>query len=587
MDAVEDIKSRLSIEDVVSEYVQLKRAGSNFKGLSPFTNEKTPSLMVSSQKQIWHDFSSGKGGNMFSFIMEMEGLDFKGALELLARKSGIDLSQYRDGRGAETNKIKEQLYKVNALATKFYQVQFSRSQTALEYVFKKRAINKQTALAFCLGYAPNTGDALAQYLKKQHISEDMIQKAGLATRRYGSFSDMFRGRLMVPLMDQQGQVIGFTARLLQDDPNAPKYINTPQSLLYDKSRHVFGLHLAKESIRREGFVVVAEGNLDVIASHQVGVKHVVATAGTAMTEQHLKILSRFTSDIRLAFDQDQAGQAAAERTIPLASKLNLSLGIIAIPEGKDPDELIRRDPTKWTEAINNKQYIVDWLIDRYQKTLQLDSAEGKRKFSDKILATVRHLQDPVEQDHYVHQLAQMLHVSADALRAKLRVPEATPRLRKRSSTESTNSIHDIEYQKIQDHLLSICLFDSKLREHLYKITEQMLVSADAKTLLQFIHDYPEYDGSLDRLGDKQAKVRSRLQQIADYVKIIRLQYETLYLELDELERAYEAARLEDRLIEHYVKAKKTDIASQLRDADETKTKALLESVRDLDLLRKR
>ncbi len=584
MDAVEEIKARLAIEDVIGEYVELKRAGRNFKGLSPFSNERTPSFMVSPEKQIWHDFSSGRGGNMFSFVMEMEGLDFKGALELLARKAGVDLSQYQSGRSAETGQLKEKLFRVNELAAKFYQVQFSRKKPALEYILKKRRFTKAVALEFRLGYSPNNGTALFDYLKKQGIEEQIMQKAGLITKRFGRPSDMFRGRIMVPLMDQQGGVVGFTARLLDDDPNAPKYINTPQTLLYDKSRHIFGLNLAKEAIRRQGYVVVSEGNLDVIASHQAGIKHVVATAGTAMTESHLKTLARFTPDIRLAFDQDQAGQAAVERTIPIASKLNISLSIITIPEGKDPDDLIRKDPERWQQVIEDKQYAVDWLISRYKETMDLDSADGKRRFSDTILATVRQLNDAVEQDHYLQQLAELLSVSADALRAKLQINPAASRILKRpKSPIDQPDPRQTEYIKLQDHLLCLCLYRPSLRSYLEKLDEGMLVSKDAKMLLTFMRDFPDFDGAFNHLG---GNAKRRLQQIADYVKIIRLQYETLYQELDELELQYEAARLQTRLIEHYVKTKKVAIANELRDANDTRTKELLEAARALDLLLK-
>src|SRR3954462_12693572 len=218
MDAVEDIKSRLSIEDVVSQYVELKRAGRNFKGLSPFSSERTPSFMVSPEKQIWHDFSSGKGGNMFSFVMEMEGLDFRGALELLARKAGVDLVQFRSRGTTQRGKEKERLHELLELAAHFYQVQFSKNQTALEYVFKKRQFTKATALEWRLGYAPNTGSALLAFLKTKKCTEAEAQAAGLTARRYGGgVQDMFRGRLMIPLQDARGQVIGFTARLLVDD----------------------------------------------------------------------------------------------------------------------------------------------------------------------------------------------------------------------------------------------------------------------------------------------------------------------------------------------------------------------------------
>ncbi|HSX23746.1 MAG TPA: DNA primase, partial [Candidatus Saccharimonadales bacterium] len=389
MDAVEEIKSKLNIEDVIGEYVQLKRAGRNFKGLSPFGDEKTPSFIVSPEKQIWHDFSSGKGGNMFSFVMEMEGLDFKGALELLARKAGVDLDQFR-GRSGGNAQLKERLQELNDLAAKFYQTHFSRNKPALEYVLKQRGFSKETALQFRLGYAPNNGTALVDFLKKHKFTEDEIKKAGLSARRYNGIQDMFRGRLMIPLQDARGAVIGFTARLLDNDqPDAPKYINTPQTLLYDKSRHIYGLHLAKDQVRRQGFAVLVEGNLDVIASHQAGVRNVVATAGTALTEQHLKAIGRFAGDVRLAFDADKAGLAATERAIPIASRVNVSLSIVKLPEGKDPDDLIKQNPKLWETAINKHEYALDWLIERYEVQLDLTTGQGKRRFSDILLPVIR------------------------------------------------------------------------------------------------------------------------------------------------------------------------------------------------------
>jgi DNA primase len=578
MDAVEDIKSRLNIEDVVSEYVQLKRSGRNFKGLSPFTNEKTPSFMVSPEKQIWHDFSSGKGGNMFSFVMEMEGLDFKGALELLARKAGVDLTQYQTGHSGETTRLKERLYAANEQAAKFYQVHFSKNQTALEYVFKKRKFNKETALKFRLGYAPNNGTALMDYLKKQGFSEQDLQKAGLVSRRYRP-ADMFRGRLMIPLQDSQGRVIGFTARLLDDEPNAPKYINTPQTLLYDKGRHVYGLHLAKEAIRKDKFAVVVEGNLDVIASHQVGVNQVVATAGTAMTEMHLKELSRFTGDIRLCFDEDQAGQNATERAIPIASKVGVSLSIIVIPEGKDPDELIQKNPKLWQTALGKQQYAFDWLIDHYRKQLDLDSAPGKRQFSDVVLGVVKQIQDSVEQDHYLQRIAELLGVSAEALYSKLR-QSAQPRntLKRPKTTQAVMDKDAEELKKTEDHLLALTLLRPGLRNYLVPLTADMLQGSDAKELFKFLLGHPDFDG-------KSAAV-SELKQIADYVKILSVIYETLYQDVEELELQYEAAHLKKRLIGLYVKRQKTAIVSRLQEADETEAQKLLQKVQQLNSLLK-
>jgi DNA primase len=464
MDAVDEVKSRLSIEDVIAEYVPLKRAGRNFKGLSPFTSENTPSFVVSPEKQIWKDFSSGKGGSLFDFVMEVEGLDFKDALELLARKAGVDLEQYRTSTKKGPNKSR--LYELLELSTKFYQVQFSKNKMTLEYVFKTRKFTKETALTWKLGYSPNNGSALVDFAKSKGFSEAEIKQAGLSSNSYrGKLQDMFRGRLMVPLQDNEGRVIGFTARQLDSNPKAPKYINTPQTALYDKSRHVYGLHLAKEHIRRHNFAVLTEGNLDVIASHQAGVNETVATAGTALTEAQLKTIGRFSGDIRLCFDSDRAGLNATERAIPIASKVKVSLSIIDIPSGKDPDELIRQDPKLWQESIKNNKYALDWLVERYKKLLDVSTAKGKREFSDVLLPLIKKLDDPVEQDHYLNVIAKAIDVSKSALDEKMEAgPSEIATPRKKIKTTVTLDKASIEYQRTQDRFLSLLLARQTLRE---------------------------------------------------------------------------------------------------------------------------
>lgn len=577
MDAVEEIKSRLAVEDVVSQYVQLKRAGRNLKGLSPFTSEKTPSFMVSPEKQIWHDFSSGKGGDMFSFVMEMEGLDFKGALELLARQAGVDLEQYRTGNSSDFGKSKERLYAANELAAKFYQAHFKANKQALAYIFDERKFTKETALNFRLGYSPNTGTALLDFLKKKGFGEAELQKAGLITKRYRGAGDMFRGRIQIPLADPQGRIVGFTARLLQDDPAAPKYLNTPQTLLYDKGRHVYGLHLAKEGIRKSGFVVVAEGNLDVIASHQAGVTQVVATAGTALTEMQMKTFNRFTTDVRLAFDQDRAGLAAAERAIPIAAKVGASLGIITVPSGKDPDELIRQDSKSWQEIIKKPQYALDWLLDHYAHELDLAAAEGKRRFSDIALAHVRQLPDPVEQDHYISEVARRIEVDKATIRHKLSAPQVRTKLKSRKTPDSKDT--HAEQRKIGNHLLSLTLHQPPLRHYLKLLTLDMFLDESARKLFQFLQANSQFSGKFQDI--------ETLSQDTNYGKILSLQYEELYQGLELLELRNEAARLQTRLIEHYVKSQKQPIIAALASADEAQAAQLLEKAKQLDELLKK
>ncbi len=561
----------------MSEYVQLKRAGRNWKGLSPWTNERSPSLMVSPEKQIWHDFSSGKGGNMFSFVMEMEGLDFKGALELLARKAGVDLEQYRRPGQTGRSNNKERLYTALEAAARFYQVQFSKHRPALEYVLKKRAFSKETALEWRIGYSPESGSALVDFLRTKGFTDREIKSAGLSAQRYNGLGDMFRGRIMIPLADPQGRIIGFTARLLKDNPDAPKYINTPQTPLYDKSRHVFGLHLAKEAIRKSKFAVLAEGNLDVIASHQAGVRQVVATAGTALTEYQLKTIGRFTPDIRLAFDADSAGLNATERAIPIASKVGVSLSIITIPSGKDPDELIRQDKSKWEEIIQKPQYALDWLIERYKKELDIASAQGKLQFSDIILAVIRGLTDPVEREHYIGRVAELIDVSKETLQAKLAGgPEQRPRrLRKRPGLEAPDKVAS-DLARTQNHLLTLALFAPSLRPVFAELKPKMLPDEPARQLLILLQDNPDTPAS-----------PPQLPPLEEYGTMLALLFEELYQDIDALELNNEALRLKEHLIRRYVNIQKQRIARELNTADDTRSQALLEAAKKLDALLKK
>jgi DNA primase len=577
MDAVSEVKAKLLIEDVISEYVQLKRSGRNLKGLSPFGNEKTPSFMVSPEKQIWHDFSSGKGGDMFTFVQEIEGLDFKEALALLARKAGVDLEQFR-GSSRSNAKEKERLYEALELATRFYQTQLKTNKPALSYLLKKRAFTKETALLFRFGYAPNTGDALYTFLHKKGFQDAELTRAGLVTQRYRGLGDMFRGRIMIPLSDAQGRVVGFTARQLIDDAQSPKYINTPATLLYDKGRQVYGLHLAKDAIRKSGYSVVVEGNLDVVASHQAGVRNVVASAGTALTEFHLKDLSRYAADIRFAFDADKAGMNATERAIPLAQKVGVNVSIITIPDGQDPDELVRRDPKQWQQVIDRHQYAVDWLIDRYRLLLDIESGKGKREFTDIVLTIIRGLTDHVEQDHYINLLADIVGVTPEAVRSKLNHPaKAAPKRLKQPKVVLQKEDKDtVERRKVEQHILALLLMQPQLRGDVPYVTEAMFLNEPARILYSFLRDNPDFSGD--------AKELKHLQSIADYVKITALQFDELYRSLEFTELQYEVTRLQERLVAHYVKQQKQTINERLTQAGDDETRRLLTADKDLNHL---
>ena len=454
-DAKEEIRSRLAVEDVVGQYVELKRAGRNLKGHSPWGVDKTPSFMVSPEKGIWHDFSANKGGDIFTFVMEVEGISFKEAMEKLAAQAGVDLSKYQGSDSAVT-KRKLRAKEALSLATKYYQACLVRDKKVCEYVFYKRGLVRNTVAEFKIGYSPASGKSLLEVLKKRGFTEKELDDAGLLNRFK---SDLFRDRMMVPFIDTTGNVIGFTARIL--GKGEPKYLNTPETLLFNKSRFIFGLFNAKESIRRNGFVVIVEGNMDVISSHQAGVKEAVATSGTAMTEQHLKILSKLTSDIRLAYDGDEAGIKATERAIMLAGDLGIDLTVISNYHGaKDPDELIQKDPKLWQEAVEERVPAVDWLLNKYEENLNLRLAPDKKKYSDIALKLLSYVKDEIERASYEEKVAKKLGVEVEILREKgsrlnkkLEQTMARKYLKKPKTKIKSDSL-----KKLEDSLLALKIF---------------------------------------------------------------------------------------------------------------------------------
>ncbi len=458
-DVKEEIKSRLPIEDVVGQYVELKRAGRSLKGRSPWGVDKTPSFMVSPEKGIWHDFSANKGGDIFTFLMEVEGITFKEALEKLANRAGVDLKKYggfHPGGDQKLAKKKARLKEALALSTRYYQACLAHNQKVCEYVFYKRNLNRETIKTFKIGYSPSVGTALTEALKKRGFTEEELDSAGLLNRYK---KDLFKNRMMIPFFDNDGSIIGYTARII--DQGEPKYLNTPETILFNKSRFIFGLYQAKEAIRHNGFVVIVEGNMDVISSHQAGVKEAVATSGTAMTEHHLKILSRLTNDIRLAYDGDAAGVKATERAVELAGGLGIDLTIISNYHGaKDPDELIQKDPALWQAAVEERIPAVDWLLSKYAETLNLNQAPDKRKYSDLALHLLTFVKDEIERADYEQKIAKKLGVTVEALREKgdrLNHEVEAAAGKKYYKKPKTKALPD-HIKKLEDNLLALKIF---------------------------------------------------------------------------------------------------------------------------------
>lgn len=416
---VEQIKSRLDVVDVISDYVRLTQSGQNFKGLCPFHGEKTPSFMAHREKQIWHCFGCGEGGDIFSFVQKIENVDFSEALEILARKAHIELKKVNPSEISQRQKVFHAL----ELAQAFFVTQLNKSAVAektREYV-NSRAITTESLTTFGVGYSLPDWDKLHIFLKSRGVTLQDAMQAGLvlkSERGPGAY-DRFRGRLMFPIAELSGRIVGFGGRTLEANAKEAKYINSPQGPVYNKSFIVYNLDRAKNYIKEAGHAVLVEGYMDVVASWQAGVKNVVATSGTALTQEQIKLLKRYTNEFRLAFDADLAGQNARDRGVDLALQAEVEVKIITLPFGKDPDECARQDAAAYRQATIDALPIGDHAFKTVLTKSDITTREGKKTAAKLLLAVVAKLPDAVERDHYIKRLSKELGVEKQALLERL------------------------------------------------------------------------------------------------------------------------------------------------------------------------
>lgn len=417
MNELEEIKNRTDIVELIGGYVQLKKAGRNFKGLCPFHSEKTPSFMVSPEKQIWRCFGAcNEGGDAFTFIQKVDGLSFGEAVSRLAEKAGVKI----ETRSLEKDTSKKILYSANELAADFFHQKLSspEGQKARDYLIKKRSLTAKTITSFEIGYAPKGKNNLVSELEVHKISPEDMVKAGLAKRKDDELLDFFWQRLIFPIKDTLGQVIGFSARVLDD--SLPKYINTPETPVYSKSNILYGIDLAKEPIRKQNYAIIVEGMMDVIASHQAGVKNVVATGGTALTENQLRLVARFTKNIKLAFDLDFAGSEATRRAIELAWNMGFNIKVITLPEGKDPGDVAIAKTAVWKKSIKEAEYVVDYLFSEALRRHNKKDAMGRKYIAKELLPVIKRIPDEIEKDTYIKRLSNELLVDESSILAALR-----------------------------------------------------------------------------------------------------------------------------------------------------------------------
>ncbi|MBI4708591.1 MAG: DNA primase [Candidatus Portnoybacteria bacterium] len=471
---VDEIKNRLDVIEVVGSYVKLQKAGRNYRAPCPFHSEKTPSFMVSPERQIWHCFGCGAGGDIFAFVKQIEGVEFGDALRILARRAGVVLK--KQDPAVQTQR--KRLYEICELATKFFQKQLEATksgQNAYEYLISERGLSSQTIKDWRLGWAPDEWHSLSAFLGERGYSDEDIFNTGLAVKRDENFQfpisnfqknsksqipnyyDRFRSRIMFPIFDIQGQIVGFAGRIFgKEDVNAGKYINTPQTILYDKSRLLYGLNFAKMDLRQKNSCILVEGNLDVIMSHQAGVKNVVASSGTALTAEHLKIIKRYTDNLIFAFDMDLAGENATKRSIDLALENDLNAKIIKIDK-KDPADLIKEEPDAWQKTLEEAMPIIDYYFDCTFAKFKSERPEDKKQIARILLPVIKKISNQIEQSHWIGEMARRLKTDEKILYSELR-KASLPSSNLATTVQTPQKIEErTRAQELEEKLLSLYL----------------------------------------------------------------------------------------------------------------------------------
>jgi len=545
---IEEIKNKLNVIDVVGSYVKLTKTGTNYRGVCPFHSEKKPSFFVSPARQMWHCFGCGEGSSIFDFVMKIEGVEFGDALKILAAKAGVELK--REDPKLKTERAR--LYEICDLASSFFEKQIDASSVgkeAKDYLLK-RGIKEESIKKWRLGYSPDTWQSLSDFLVGRGYTRDEIVKAGLAVKseKGNNPYDRFRGRIIFPIFDLNSQVVGFGARVFKvaNEKEVAKYINTPQTLLYNKSNILYGMNNAKLAVRKSNQCVLTEGYTDAIMCHQAGFENTVAVSGTALTPNHLNILKRYSDNLLLAFDMDLAGDNATKRGINLAESQGFNIKVIDTYSGaKDPAEIILESPKNWEESLKKARTIMDYYFDSAFAKFGKDTPQGKKEIGKIVLPAIKRLQNSIERSHWIQKLAHKLEVKDDAIIEELKktkvVNTASTDESVKPLSEKNNFTAEGRKKLLEDKIVSLVFKDPEnlslieeshhslfcdrtknFIENVKKITSQP--GADPKAVFADISTAKEYKDFLDTLSlraeveleeEGQREVKLCLDQLKD------------------------------------------------------------------------
>ena len=433
MDQAARVREKIDLVSLISEFLTLKKAGRNFTTVCPFHNEKTPSFVVSPERQIWHCFGCGKGGDCFTFLMEYEKIEFIEALKILGKRTGIEI---KTGDFAQSSK-KQKIYDLNKTASDFYHYILTKhkaGQNALDYLINKRKINKGLIESFGLGFAPSN-NSLSRYLvtKKKMQRSDLLE-AGLSFQSRGEVVDFFRGRIIFPLTDARGNILGFSGRGLLDS-DTPKYINTKETVVYHKGSTFFGINKAISEIKEKGEAVVMEGEFDVISSFREGIKNAIAIKGTALTSEQSLYLSRIAQKLTLCLDQDEAGVEATKRSLSILEDTDLSVYVAKLAGNKDPDEALNTNPSVFKKELKESQGAYDFLIEDALSRFDSKTFEGKKKISDSLLPSVGRISNEVVKEHYLKKISLALDTSIESLKKQIGKKESREEKKQRQKRQ--------------------------------------------------------------------------------------------------------------------------------------------------------
>ncbi len=585
---IDEIKSKLDIVEVISEYVKLIPAGINFKALCPFHKESVPSFFVSPEKQIWKCFGCGKGGNIFNFIMEIEGVDFPQALRILAKKAGVVLKTYDYHFTSKRTKLLD----ICAETAKFYHSFLVNNKLAKEArnYLKERKIPDSAIKEWKIGFAPNEWRNLFDYLTKKGFKPEDIKESGLIILQTDSheingkssnlqYYDRFRGRIIFPINDIFGNTVGFSGRILPslEREDVPKYINTPETPIYSKSKILFGLDKAKLEIKKRNYTILVEGNFDVISAHLAGTKNTVAISGSALTLYQIKILKRYSPNLILAFDVDPSGQASTKRGIDIALSQEMNLKVLTLPFGKDPDDCIRKDKKLWLQAIKNSQPIMEYYLSSSFKDFDSSKVSDQKRVVNELLPVISKIGNLIEQDFWLKKLSEQAKISYEILRENLK--KYTKKEEKEGEEEFVSLKKDQELE-IQERFIGLLAkFPEQVSSFYEELDEEIFITDKLKKILNYLKEsYTLISLENKKISYQEFKDNIKDEDLKTYLDFLTLAIEKDFIDLEKKVIDQELEFLFKRIKKNFIVRKLKKLEEEIKIAEDEKNKEKIKKI---------